>query len=61
MYNSLELRSPFLTNDMIKFSFMLDSNEKANLLNNKIILKRLSQKYLPKKIIKKKTWICIAF
>ena len=54
MYNSLELRSPFLTNDMIKFSFMLDSNEKANLLNNKIILKRLSQKYLPKKIIKRK-------
>lgn len=54
MYNSLELRSPFLTNDMIKFSSMLDSNKKANLLNNKIILKRLSQKYLPKKIIKRK-------
>ena len=54
MYNSLELRSPFLTNNLIKYSSILSSNKKANLLNNKIILKKLSEKYLPKKIIKRK-------
>tara|TARA_A100001015_G_scaffold321004_1_gene449579 strand:- start:921 stop:1556 length:636 start_codon:yes stop_codon:yes gene_type:complete len=54
MYNSLELRSPFLTNNLIKYSSILSSNKKTNLLNNKIILKKLSEKYLPKKIIKRK-------
>jgi asparagine synthase (glutamine-hydrolysing) len=54
MYNSLELRAPFLTNAMISFSSQLKSSKKTNLLNNKIILKKLSKKYLPKKIIERK-------
>jgi len=54
MYNSLELRSPFLSNDLINFSFNLESSNKIRFSKSKYILKKLSEKYIPKKISQRK-------
>ena len=49
MFNSLEVRSPFLDKDLIEFAFnKVPSNLKANSTQKKILLKRLSCKLLPK-------------
>jgi asparagine synthase (glutamine-hydrolysing) len=50
MLNSLELRAPFLDNEIIEFSEKLDNNLKFDKLNKKILLKALSKKILPKKL-----------
>lgn len=47
MLNSLELRAPFLDNEIIEFSEKLDNNFKFDNLNKKILLKTLSKKILP--------------
>lgn len=73
MLNSLELRSPFLSKDIINFSFtQLSENQKYNFIERKIFLKKFSKKILPKKfnfsrkkgfsfplkeLIKEKKWI----
>jgi asparagine synthase (glutamine-hydrolysing) len=54
MYNSLELRSPFLSNDIINFAFNLESKNKVNFFKTKHILKKVSEKYIPKKISERK-------
>lgn len=54
MYNSLELRSPFLSNDIINFAFNLESKSKVNFFKTKYILKKISEKYIPKKISERK-------
>lgn len=54
MYNSLELRSPFLSNDIINFAFNLESKNKVNFFKTKYILKKVSEKYIPKKISERK-------
>ena len=49
MFNSLELRSPFLSNDIVKFAFnFLSSNEKVNFINKKVFLKKYAKSKLPK-------------
>ena len=51
MANSLEIRAPFLDDDLIDFSLNnLPIKYKANKSNNKIILKKLSKKILPKEL-----------
>ena len=50
MLNSLELRAPFLDNEIIEFSEKLDNNFKFDNLNKKILLKTLSKKILPKNL-----------
>ena len=47
MLNSLEIRSPFLDNEIIEFSEKLDNNYKFNKTEKKIFLKRLCNKLLP--------------
>lgn len=54
MSQSLEVRSPFLDKNLTEFVFSLPSNMKFNNKENKIILKKLAQKYLPKDIIERK-------
>ena len=47
MINSLELRAPFLDNEVIDFVQILPSNFKVNKSNKKIFLKELSKLVLP--------------
>lgn len=51
MANSLELRSPFLSNQIFEYMCNLDPKEKFQAFNKKKILKNIARKYLPKKII----------
>jgi len=48
MLNSLEMRSPFLDQHLIEFAFgKVPSKLKANILQKKILLKRLTERVLP--------------
>ena len=47
MANSLELRAPFLDNDVIDFSLDLDNSFKVSKFEKKIFLKRFSSNILP--------------
>ena len=51
MANSLEGRSPFLSKYMLELAPMLADKFKVKGLNTKVILRQLSEKYLPKSII----------
>ena len=44
MFHSQETRLPFLDPEIINFSFSLKSQLKINMLNKKIILKKLRKK-----------------
>ena len=54
MAYSLECRSPLLSKKIIEWSQTLETSQKVNFFNKKIILKKLAKKYLPEQIIKKK-------
>jgi asparagine synthase (glutamine-hydrolysing) len=54
MYNSLEVRSPYLSSEFVKLSLSLKSNLKLNGLTTKYILRKLALKYLPSNIVYKK-------
>ena len=54
MANSIEVRNPFLDHNLVEYSLKLPSKYKFNLLKTKIILRDLSKKYLPNKIVKGK-------
>jgi asparagine synthase (glutamine-hydrolysing) len=47
MANSLELRAPFLDNDVINFALNLNNSFKLNVFEKKIFLKRLGDEILP--------------
>ena len=47
MLNSLELRAPFLSREIMEFAFTLKNDYKTNIFERKIILKMLSKKVLP--------------
>ena len=51
MYNSLEVRSPFLSKKLIEFSQTIPINFKINQGTSKYLLKKILEKYLPKKLI----------
>ncbi|MDD4994890.1 MAG: asparagine synthase (glutamine-hydrolyzing) [Patescibacteria group bacterium] len=51
MANSLEVRVPFLNNEVIKFSNSLAPGLKIRGITTKYILKKLLERYLPKKLI----------
>ena len=51
MYNSLEVRSPFLSKKLIDFSQNLPLKYKIKNGTSKYILKKLLEKYIPKKLI----------
>ncbi|MCP4373836.1 MAG: asparagine synthase (glutamine-hydrolyzing) [Deltaproteobacteria bacterium] len=67
MANSLEVRAPFLDYRMVEFAAKLPRHYKLNRLTTKYLLKKAGQKFLPKKIVKRKKkgfgipvakWIC---
>lgn len=54
MSNSLECRLPFLSDEIINFSYNLEINNKVSLFSKKIFLKKYARKYLPNYILDKK-------
>jgi asparagine synthase (glutamine-hydrolysing) len=54
MANSLEGREPFLDHEMFEFVQSLPSSYKVKGWNEKLILRKLGEKYLPKEIIYRK-------
>ena len=52
MANSIEGRSPFLSKYMLEFAPTLSDKLKINGMKTKFILRELSKKYLPRKLIK---------
>lgn len=54
MAHSLECRSPFLSRDILELSLNTPSCFKVGFLEKKIALKKIAQKYIPKKILEKK-------
>jgi asparagine synthase (glutamine-hydrolysing) len=54
MQHSLEVRPPFLDNNLIEFAFQIPGKQKINKNINKLILKNAFAKYLPKEIVYRK-------
>ena len=54
MYNGLEVRSPFLSKDIIDFSLKLPNKYKISNGRTKLLLRKLSEKKLPNVISKRK-------
>ena len=54
MQNSLEVRVPFLDIELMQFIESLSNKYKSGYFTNKILHKKLSEKYLPKEIIYRK-------
>ncbi len=54
MIHTMETRVPFLQRDVIDFSFTIPAKLKWNLTRDKILLRRVALRYLPKKIAYKK-------
>tara|TARA_Y100001970_G_C14258373_1_gene877389 strand:- start:3080 stop:4954 length:1875 start_codon:yes stop_codon:yes gene_type:complete len=51
MYNSIENRSPYLDYRIIEFSNSIPLNQKFNLINSKIFLRKYLNNLIPKKIL----------
>lgn len=54
MASSVECRYPFLDYDIVEFANSLPDDVKIKVLEEKYIVKRLAQKYIPEKITKRK-------
>jgi asparagine synthase (glutamine-hydrolysing) len=54
MAYSLETRSPFLSREIIEFSFKIPTDLKIKGVTTKYLLKKIASKYLPKEIIYRK-------
>ncbi len=54
MANSVELRTPFLDHDLVNFAFRIPDKYKIRGLNEKYILKKSMQGFLPERICKRK-------
>lgn len=54
MFNSLEVRAPFLSRDLAEYSFSLPARLKLRRGTRKYILKRLARRYLPERIVHRK-------
>ena len=60
MNNSIELRSPFLSNDIVKFSFSIPSNYKIRKNIPKYIFKKSLEEILPEDILyRRKKGFCL--
>ncbi len=51
MYNSLELRSPYLSKNVIEYSFSLNEKEMLYKSTGKLVLREILNKYLPSDLI----------
>ena len=56
MYNSLEIRSPFLDNEVIDIIRQIPHEFKFRNGTNKYILKKLALKIFPSKFVYRKNW-----
>lgn len=56
MYNSVEVRVPFLDKAMVEFAFSLPVHMKHHMGNGKIILKSVLEEILPKELVYRKKW-----
>ncbi|MBI3596519.1 MAG: asparagine synthase (glutamine-hydrolyzing) [Nitrospirae bacterium] len=56
MSNSLEVRAPFLDYRIMEFAAKIPSGHKIKLKQTKYLLKKLSEKYLPKENIYRSKW-----
>lgn len=54
MYNSLEVRSPFLGRDFAEFALSLPRHDKLNGMETKSLLKQLALRYLPVSIVRRR-------
>ena len=54
MFNSLEVRVPFLDKELIQYVFQLNSRYKINNNKSKVILKKILEKYLPEELFSQK-------
>jgi asparagine synthase (glutamine-hydrolysing) len=54
MANSVEVRFPFLDDDLVEYCMSLDDRFKIRALNEKYILKKIAEKYLPSELINRK-------
>lgn len=54
MANSLELRLPFLDQDIRSFGNRLPENQKISNTTNKVLLRRILSRYLPKELVETK-------
>ena len=48
--NNIQIHTPFLDNDILKYAFSINSNIKVG-NTNKYLLKKIAQKYIPNQII----------
>lgn len=54
MANSVEVRFPFLDDDLVEYCMSLNDRFKIKALNEKYIVKKIAEKYLPTELIKRK-------
>ncbi|HEX2945840.1 MAG TPA: asparagine synthase (glutamine-hydrolyzing) [Clostridia bacterium] len=54
MANSVEVRFPFLDDDLVDYCMHLDDRLKIRALNEKYILKKIAEKYLPGELVNRK-------
>jgi asparagine synthase (glutamine-hydrolysing) len=54
MANSVEVRYPFLDDDLVEYSMSLNDRFKIKALNEKYILKKIAEKYLPGELMNRK-------
>lgn len=54
MLNSQEVRVPFLNRELMEFAMCIHPNLKVNMFNQKLILKKLAEKYMDKDMIYRK-------
>ncbi len=54
MANSVEVRFPFLDDELVEYCMSLNDKYKIRALNEKFILKRIADKYLPSELVNRK-------
>jgi asparagine synthase (glutamine-hydrolysing) len=53
MYNSLEVRAPYLAREIAEFAFSLPSSWQMNGITTKYLLRRLAERYLPDDLVRR--------
>jgi asparagine synthase (glutamine-hydrolysing) len=56
MANSVEVRFPFLDDDLAEYCMSLNDRYKIRALNEKVVLKRIAEKYLPRELVYRKKY-----
>lgn len=54
MYNSLEVRAPYLSNDIASFAFAMPERWRINGYTTKYLLRKLAERYLPDDVVRRR-------